>query len=146
MEPQFPQYRRRRIRALVVDDSSTVRRLMELTLVPAGVELDFTDNGEDAVALSKHGRYDVIFLDILLPGIDGYRVCKAIRSDKLTKDTPVVMLTSKDSAIDKVRGIMAGSSVYLTKPLDRSALIQALDKCVPAFTAPRSREVVASVA
>jgi two-component system cell cycle response regulator len=119
------------IKALVVDDSTTVRRLMELTLVPAGVELDFTDNGEDAVALAKQGSYDIVFLDIMLPGIDGYRVCRAIKADKRTKDTPVVMLTSKDSAIDKVKGIMAGSNVYLTKPLDRNQLMQAIDKCLP---------------
>lgn len=127
------------IRALVVDDSTTVRRLMELTLSPIGIQLDFTDNGEDAVALAKQGRYDIVFLDILLPGIDGYRVCKAIKSDRMTKDTPVVMLTSKDSAIDKVRGIMAGSNVYLTKPLDRSELIHALEKCLPRRVAASQR-------
>lgn len=142
MELQHRQYTQRPIRALVVDDSTTVRRLMELTLSSVGVELDFTDNGEDAVALAKNGRYDIIFLDILLPGIDGYRVCKALKSDRLTKDTPVVMLTSKDSAIDKVRGIMAGSSVYLIKPLDRSELIHAIDKCLPARMPVRARAAV----
>jgi len=130
-----------RIKALVVDDSTTVRRLMELTLAPLGVELEFTDNGEDAVALVKQGNYDIIFLDIMLPGIDGYRVCRAIKADKRTKDTPVVMLTSKDSAIDKVKGIMAGSDVYLTKPLERNQLMQAIDKCLPTklvFSAARA--------
>jgi len=119
------------IKALVVDDSTTVRRLMELTLSPIGVELDFTDNGEDAIALAKQGRYDIIFLDIMLPGIDGYRVCRMLKGDKITKDTPVVMLTSKDSAIDKVKGIMAGTNVYLTKPLEKSQLIHAIGKCLP---------------
>ncbi|SRR6266566_7716153 len=139
--PQYPSFRkplpRAPIRALVVDDSSTVRCLMELTLKPMGVTLDFTDNGEDAVALCKQGTYDIIFLDILLPGIDGYRVCKTLKGDKRTKDTPVVMLTSKGSAIDKVRGMMAGSSVYLTKPLERTELLQAIDKCLPLRAAPR---------
>ena len=79
---------------------------------------------------SKH--YDIVFLDIMLPGIDGYRVCKAIKADKRTKHLPVVMLTSKDGTIDKVRGIMAGTNVYLTKPLERHELIQAIDKCLPA--------------
>jgi two-component system, cell cycle response regulator len=134
------------IKALVVDDSTTVRRLMELTLSPIGIKLDFTDNGEDAIALVKQGRYDIVFLDILLPGIDGYRVCKAIKSDKLTKDTPVVVLTSKDSAIDKVRGMMAGSNVYLTKPLDRNELIQAIDKCLPRRMAATTRSEKANVA
>lgn len=119
------------LRALVVDDSTTLRRLMELTLTPMGMELDFADNGEVAVQLTKTKRYDIIFLDIMLPGIDGYRVCKSIKGDKRTKDTPVVMLTSMNSAFDKVKGIMAGSNVYLTKPLDRNQLMQAIDKCVP---------------
>ncbi len=139
MEQQQRPQPKPAIRALVVDDSTTVRRLMELTLSPIGVELDFTDNGEDAVALTKAGHYDIIFLDILLPGIDGYRVCKSIKSDKRTKDMPVVMLTSKDSAIDRVRGIMAGTNVYLTKPLDKTELIQAIDKCLPMRGALRLR-------
>ena len=140
------QRTRASIRALVVDDSTTVRRLMELTLTPIGIQLDFTDNGEDALSLVKQGRYDIVFLDILLPGIDGYRVCKTIKSDKLTKDTPVVVLTSKDSAIDKVRGKMAGSNVYLTKPLDRNELIQAIDKCLPRRMAAAAREEKLGVA
>ena len=119
------------IRALIVDDSTTLRRLMELTLAPMGVELDFTESGEAAIAMSRAKHYDIVFLDIMLPGIDGYRVCKAIKADKRTKHMPVVMLTSKDGAIDKVRGIMAGTNVYLTKPLERHELIHAIDKCLP---------------
>lgn len=120
-----------RIRALVVDDSTTLRRLMELILVPLGVDIDFVDTGERAVDLAKRNNYDIVFLDILLPGIDGYRVCKTIKGDKRTKDTRVIMLTSKNSAIDKVRGAMAGTDVYLTKPVDRTDLLRAMDKCLP---------------
>lgn len=119
------------VSALVVDDSTTLRRLMELILVPLGFDIDFVDTGERAVELSKRKNYDIVFLDILLPGIDGYRVCKTLKNDKRTKATRVVMLTSKDSAIDKVRGMMAGSDVYLTKPVDRIDLIRAIDKCLP---------------
>ncbi len=119
------------IKALVVDDSTTLRRLMELLLVPLGVEIDFVDNGEQAVELAKRNDYDIVFLDILLPGIDGYRVCKTIKSDKRMKDMRVVMLTSQGSAIDKIRGMMAGTDVYLTKPVDRINLLRAMDKCLP---------------
>lgn len=119
------------ITALVVDDSTTLRRLMELILVPLGIDIDFVDSGERAVELSKRKHYDIIFLDVLLPGIDGYRVCKTLKGDKRTKSTRIVMLTSKDSAIDKVRGMMAGTDVYLTKPVDRVDLIRAIDKCLP---------------
>ncbi|NIR61616.1 MAG: response regulator [Gammaproteobacteria bacterium] len=119
------------IRVLVVDDSTVVRRLMDLTLTPLGVVIDFADTGEGALELAKQRRYDLVFLDIMLPGIDGYRVCKGIKGDKATKHTPVVMLTSKDTAFDKVRGIMAGTDVYLTKPLERNALLAAMGKCLP---------------
>jgi len=119
------------IRALVVDDSTTVRRLMDLTLRPMGVEVEFADCGEDALALVRIMTYDIVFLDVMLPGIDGYRVCKVIKGDKATKNTPVIMLTSKDSAFDKLRGIMAGTDVYLTKPLERSALLAAMRRCLP---------------
>lgn len=118
------------IRALVVDDSTTVRRLMDLTLRPMGIDVEFADRGEDALVLARNRAYDIVFLDVMLPGIDGYRVCKTIKGDKATKHTPVIMLTSKDSAFDKVRGIMAGTDVYLTKPIDRVALLAAMSKCL----------------
>lgn len=119
------------VRALVVDDSTTLRRLMELILVPLGLQIDFVDTGEKALELTRRNNYDIIFLDILLPGIDGYRVCKTIKGDKRTKDVPIVMLTSRNSAIDKVRGMMAGTDVYLTKPVDRVDLLRAIEKCLP---------------
>lgn len=117
------------LRALVVDDSTTIRRLMDLTLTPLGIDVEFADRGEEALAQVKRTRYDIVFLDIMLPGIDGYRVCKQIKSEKNTRDIPVIMLTSKGTAFDRVRGLMAGTDVYLTKPLDRGQLIQALNKC-----------------
>jgi two-component system cell cycle response regulator len=125
------------INALVVDDSTTLRRLMELLLVPLGFAIDFVESGERAIELSKRKVYDVVFLDILLPGIDGYRVCKVLKGDKRTKATRVVMLTSKDGTIDKVRGMMAGTDVYLTKPVDRVDLIRAIDKCLPGIELSR---------
>ncbi|MBE9516004.1 MAG: response regulator [Proteobacteria bacterium] len=118
-------------KALVVDDSTTLRRLMDLTLSPLGIDVEFTDNGEDAVTLVKGKDYDIIFLDVVLPGIDGYRVCKAIKGDHRTKSTPVIMLTSKNSTFDKVRGMMAGTDVYLTKPLERTNLLRAISKYLP---------------
>ena len=118
------------LRALVVDDCATVRRLMDLTLRPMGIEVEFADNGEDALALVKGAGYDIVFLDVLLPGIDGYHVCKVIKGDKRMKNTPVIMLTSRDSAFDKVRGIMSGTDVYLTKPLERAELLRAMKKCL----------------
>jgi len=119
------------LRALVVDDSTTIRRLMDLTLRPLGMDLEFADNGEDAVHLAKTRPYDIIFLDIMLPVIDGYRVCKMIKSDKASRNVAIVMLTSKDSTFDRVKGIMAGTDVYLTKPLARTELLKAIARCIP---------------
>jgi two-component system, cell cycle response regulator len=126
------------LRALVVDDSTTIRRLMDLTLTPLGIEVEFADRGEEALVQVKRNHYDIVFLDIMLPGIDGYRVCKQIKAEKNTRNIPVVMLTSRGTAFDKVRGLMAGTDVYLTKPLERGQLIQALSKCLASWQQPVS--------
>jgi twitching motility two-component system response regulator PilG len=114
--------------ALVVDDSSTMRRLMDLVLGQLGIQVEFADCAFDALNLIKKRRYDLVFLDVILPDIDGYKVCKAIKGDKLTRNTPVIMLTSRDTAFDKVRGKMSGADTYLTKPLDRAVLLQTINK------------------
>jgi twitching motility two-component system response regulator PilG len=113
---------------LVVDDSSTMRRLMDITLSQLDMQVEFADCAQDALTLLKSRRYDLVFLDVVLPDMDGYRVCKIIKGDKLTKLTPVIMLTSRDTTFDKVRGKMSGANTYLTKPLDRSVLLQEIGK------------------
>lgn len=124
----------RYVRALVVDDSLTVRRLMDLTLSPLGIDLEFADNGEDAITLvlgKDYRHYDIIFLDVVLPGVDGFHVCKSIKGNNETRHVPVIMLTSKNGTFDKIRGMMAGSDIYLTKPLERSELMKAINKHLP---------------
>lgn len=117
-----------------MDDSTTVQRLMDFALSRLGFDVEFADNGEDAISLVQSKRYDIIFLDVMLPGgLDGYQVCKVIKGGKTTRSIPVVMLTSRDSAFDKVRGIMAGTDVYLTKPLDTSKLNAAIEKYLPGY-------------
>ena len=122
-------------RALVVDDSTTLQRLLDLTLRSLGVEVEFAARGDDAIALALSKSYDVIFLDVMLPGADGYQVCKAVKRDARAKHVAVIMLTSKDSAFDKVKGIMAGTNAYLTKPVDRARLLAALDQHAPGLLA-----------
>ena len=121
----------KRSRVLVVDDSTTLQRLMDLTLQPLGMEVEFAARGDDAITIALNRPYDLIFLDVMLPGADGYQVCKAIKRDPRAKHVPVIMLTSKDSAFDKVKGIMAGTNAYLTKPLDRAKLMAALCQHAP---------------
>lgn len=124
-----------RPRALVVDDSTTLQRQMDLTLRPLGVDIEFSSRGDDAITQALNNTYHVIFLDVMLPGVDGYQVCKTIKRDPRAKRVPVIMLTSKDSTFDKVKGIMAGTSVYLTKPVKQADVLAALESHTPGLLA-----------
>ncbi len=123
-------------RALVVDDSLPVRKSMEIQLGLYGLNIDFAETGEEALDYVKkpNNVYDIIFLDLMLPGIDGYKVCKEIKSNKVSKNTPVVMLTGKGSRFDKLRGTMAGASVYLTKPVEQEKLKEVIKQFLPDAT------------
>lgn len=115
-------------RALVVDDSPTVRKQIEIGLKLMRVSADFAETGEQALALVGANAYDIVFLDVVLPGIDGYQVCRAIKKDKLRKHTPVVMLTGKSSTFDRVKGSLAGCDTYLTKPVENAVFQNVLRK------------------
>jgi twitching motility two-component system response regulator PilG len=117
---------------LVVDDNATVRMFMQAKLAPFGFEVDFAETGEEAIGLSGTQEYTCVFLDVVLPGIDGYQVCKLIKSNKQAiKKTAVVMLTSRSSPFDKLRGSLAGCDEYLTKPLDEDRLLEVIAKFLP---------------
>jgi two-component system cell cycle response regulator len=117
---------------LVVDDNATVRMFMQAKLAPYGFDVDFAETGEEAVGLSGQHEYTCVFLDVVLPGIDGYQVCKLIKSNKhAIKKTAVVMLTSRSSPFDKLRGSLAGCDEYLTKPLDEDRLLEVIAKFLP---------------
>lgn len=108
-------------RALVVDDSLPVRKQVEIELKLLGVAADFAEDSEQAFALIAQHSYDMIFLDVVLPGVDGYKICKSIKKNKAHKSTPVIMLTSKSSPFDRIRGTFAGCNTYLTKPVAHEA-------------------------
>ena len=117
-----------RHRALVVDDSPTVRKQLVLELGSFNISVDTAETGEHGLEMLANNRYDIIFLDVVMPGADGYQVCKTIRRNQDTKFTPIVMLTSKSSPFDKVRGSLAGCSSYLTKPVDYENFYQVLEE------------------
>lgn len=119
------------VRALVVDDALAVRKSMEIQLGIFGMAIDFAETGEEALEFTKKNVYDIIFLDLMLPGIDGYRVCKTIKSEKLSKNTPVVMLTGKGGRFDRLKGTMAGAAVYLTKPVQPDKLKEVIKQILP---------------
>ena len=114
--------------ALVVDDSSTIRKQIELELKLLGVQVNAVESGEQAFEALARNDYDLIFLDVVLPGIDGYQICKTIKKDKARKKTPVIMLTSKSSPFDRVKGALAGCDTYLTKPVTQSAFQKTVRK------------------
>jgi twitching motility two-component system response regulator PilG len=112
---------------LVVDDSATVRKLISGKLEKSGHEVVCAEDGEQAVAMIKSMVPDLVLLDIEMPKMDGYQVCKMIRSNEATREVPVVMISGKDGFFDKVRGKMAGTTDYITKPFGPEALMKTLD-------------------
>lgn len=105
------------ITALVVDDSLPVRIQMKKALQNVAKRVDFAETGEEAQNLVTKNPYDIIFLDVILPGVDGYDICKFIKKNANTKNTPVIMLTSNSSPADRMKGKMAGCDTYLIKPV-----------------------------
>jgi twitching motility two-component system response regulator PilG len=103
---------------LVVDDSLPVRQALEMKLTLMDYRVELATNGQQAMDLIDEKYYDSIFLDVVMPGVDGYEVCKKVKRNKKTKHIPVIMLTSKSSPFDKVKGKLAGCDSYLTKPVE----------------------------
>ena len=116
------------IRVLVIDDSNTIRRSAEIFLRQAGFEVFLADDGFDALAKISDHRPQVIFVDIMMPRLDGYQTCALIKQNPLLKSTPVIMLSSKDGVFDRARGRLAGSDRYLTKPFTKEGLIDAVNE------------------
>ena len=115
---------------LVVEDSSTIRKVISITLNQKGYEIIEAGDGLEALSKLNEAKPDLILLDIILPKMDGYQILSIIRENQELKDIPVVMLTSKDGIINKVKGKVAGSSAYLTKPFDPTQLVETIEKYI----------------
>ena len=111
---------------LVVDDSATIRRSAETMLANEGFRVITAENGFEALSKITRHHPDLIFVDIMMPRLDGYQTTAIIKNNSEFKDTPVVMLTSKDGLFDKARGRVVGSDLYLTKPFTREELLTAV--------------------
>jgi len=103
--------------ALVVDDNATVRKQLEIELKLLNIKVELAENGDQAISMCRSNQYDIIYLDVVMPGMDGYKVCKSLKKFNLSNSAPIVMLTGKSSPFDKVRGSLSGCNSYLTKPL-----------------------------
>ena len=114
------------VKVMVIDDSKTIRRTAETLLKKAGCEVVTAIDGFEALAKITDQNPDVIFIDIMMPRLDGYQTCALIKKNKNYKNTPVILLTSKDGLFDRARGRIVGSDRYLTKPFTKDELLGAI--------------------
>jgi twitching motility two-component system response regulator PilG len=115
------------VRVMVIDDSNTIRRSAEIFLMQAGCQVILAENGFDALAKITDHQPDLIFVDIMMPRLDGYQTCALIKKNAKHRSTPVIMLSSKDSLFDRARGRMVGSDEYLTKPFSKDSLLKTVE-------------------
>jgi twitching motility two-component system response regulator PilG len=114
------------LKVMVIDDSKTIRRTAETLLKKAGCDVITATDGFEALSVIADNHPDIIFVDIMMPRLDGYQTCALIKNNKDFKQTPVIMLSSKDSLFDRARGRVVGSDQYLTKPFTKDELLGAI--------------------
>ena len=114
------------VRVMVIDDSKTIRRTVETLLAKAGCDVTTATDGFDALAKIADTQPAIIFVDIMMPRLDGYQTCALIKNNKAFKKTPVIMLSSKDGLFDRAKGRIVGSDQYLTKPFSKDELLSAI--------------------
>jgi twitching motility two-component system response regulator PilG len=117
-------------KVLVIDDSNTIRRTAETLLAKAGCDVATASDGFGSLAKIVDIKPDIIFIDIMMPRLDGYQTCALIKNNEEFKSTPVIMLSIKDGLFDKAKGRIAGADDYLTKPFGRAELLDALERYV----------------
>ena len=114
------------LKIMVIDDSKIIRRTAEILLKKAGCEVLTATDGFEALAMIADNLPDVIFVDIMMPRLDGYQTCALIKNNQEFKRTPVIMLSSKDGLFDRAKGRIVGSEQYLTKPFTKDELLGAI--------------------
>jgi twitching motility two-component system response regulator PilG len=115
------------LKVLVIDDSKTIRRTAETLLAKEGCEVFTAVDGFDALAKIADHQPDIVFVDIMMPRLDGYQTCSLIKHNKVFRAIPVIMLSSKDGLFDRARGRIVGSEHYLTKPFTKDELLNAIE-------------------
>ena len=118
------------LKVMIVDDSVTIRRTAESLLKREGYTVITAEDGFQALSKVVDEHPDIIFLDIMMPRLDGYQTCSIVKNNSLFKNTPVVMLSSKDGMFDKARGTLVGSEQFITKPFTREDLLEAIHQYV----------------
>ncbi|THB72250.1 MAG: response regulator [Gammaproteobacteria bacterium] len=115
---------------MVIDDSKTIRRTAETLLRKEGCDVVTAVDGFEALAKIADHKPGIIFIDIMMPRLDGYQTCALIKHNQVFKNTPVIMLSSKDGLFDRARGRIVGSEQYLTKPFTKEELLGAIKRYV----------------
>jgi twitching motility two-component system response regulator PilG len=123
------------LKVMVIDDSRTIRKSAETMLGREGCEVLTADDGFEALSMIHKHHPDLIFVDIMMPRLDGYQTCAIIKNNERFRSTPVIMLTSKDGLFDKARGRIVGSDHYLTKPFTKDELLDTVREQAPARNA-----------
>ena len=126
----MPADPRRNILVVVVDDSKTIRRSAEVFLAQEGYKVMLVDDGFKALGTIADHHPQIVFVDVMMPRLDGYQTCSLIKRNPDYRRIPVIMLTSKDGLFDRARGKLAGCDDYLVKPFTREALIGVIDRHV----------------
>ena len=116
------------LKVMVIDDSKTIRRTAETLLKKEGCEVITANDGFEALSKIADHNPDIIFVDIMMPRLDGYQTCALIKHNQKFKNTPVIMLSSKDGLFDRARGRIVGSEQYLTKPFTKEELLGAIQQ------------------
>jgi len=118
------------VKVMVIDDSKTIRRTAETLLKREGYVVVTATDGYESLSKIADERPDIIFVDIMMPRLDGYQTCALIKNNREFRNTPVIMLSSKDGLFDKARGRIVGSEQYLTKPFTKDDLLSAIRRYV----------------
>lgn len=119
------------LKVMVIDDSKTIRRSAETLLKKAGCEVITAENGFEALPIISEQHPDILFIDIMMPRLDGYQTCSLVKSNPNFSDIPIVMLSSKDGLFDRAKGRVVGAEEYLTKPFTRDDLLGAIRAHLP---------------
>jgi twitching motility two-component system response regulator PilG len=114
------------LKVMVIDDSKTIRRSAESLLQKAGCEVITADNGFEALPMISSQHPDIMFIDIMMPRLDGYQTCALVKNNPKYRDIPIIMLSSKDGLFDRAKGKVVGAEQYLTKPFTRDDLLDAI--------------------
>ncbi len=118
------------LKVMVIDDSKTIRRTAETLLKKEGCDVVTATDGFEALAKISDQQPQIIFVDIMMPRLDGYQTCALIKNNQMFKSVPVIMLSSKDGIFDKAKGRIVGAEQYLTKPFTREELLGAIRRHV----------------